>query len=47
MIEVVEVQREGCMCESCLDIMSGWMGVRSMFGYAALYEMILHRILIL
>ena len=47
MIEVAEVQPEGCIYELCLDIMLGWRGMRSMFGYTTLYEIILHRISIL
>ncbi len=47
MIEVAEVQQEGCIYEPCLDIMAGWRGMRSMFGCTTLYEIIPHHILIL
>ena len=49
MIEVVEVQPERRICihEPCSDIMPGWRGMRSTFGYTTLYEIIAHHISIL
>ncbi len=49
MIEVAEVQPDGCICihEPCLNIMPDWRGMRSTFGYTTLYEIILHHISIL
>jgi hypothetical protein len=47
MIEVAEVQPDGYIYEPCLNIMPGWRGMRSTFGYTTLYEIILHHISIL
>ena len=44
MIEVAEVQPEGCIYEPYVDIMSGRSGMRNTFGYTTLYEIILHHI---
>jgi hypothetical protein len=48
MIEVAEVQPEGCICihEPCSDIMPGW-SMQSTFGYTTLCEIIVNHISIL
>ncbi len=34
---IEDVRPEGCICEPCSDISTGWKDIRTKFGYTMLY----------